>query len=197
MVFVLGAILVAERQGTGTWSQGWRGPLLAGVVAGAAYLTRTSGVAMLPAAIVYYVWKKQPRGALWFTLGMLPAIAGWTLLSRIHAAPVITDVVALCYTNYLGYYGFMNVGPDNILQILWRNVGALLEAMGSLVFPQAMEEGLLAKLILWPIAAAMILGCIRMVRQGFGCLYALFGGVSLAMLLVWHYQPNRNALFCR
>ncbi len=144
MVFLLGAILVAERQGPGVWFQGWRGPLFAGVIAGAAYLTRTSGIALLPAAIAYYLWKRQPRGALWFTLGMLPAIAGWTLWSRMHAAPG-HDVVTLCYTNYLGYY-FLNVGWDNLGQILWRNVSALLESMGSLVFPQAMEEGLLAKL---------------------------------------------------
>jgi hypothetical protein len=71
-------------------------------------------------------------------------------------------------------------------------VNALLESMGSLVFPQAMQEGLLAKLILWPLAVAMILGCVRMVRQGFGQLYALFGGASLAMLLMWHYQPNQR-----
>jgi drug/metabolite transporter superfamily protein YnfA len=189
MVFLLGAILVAERQG-GVSLGGWCGPLLAGAIAGAGYLTRTSGIALLPAAIAYYMWKKQPRGALWFTLGMLPAIAGWMLWSRMHAAPG-HDVVTLCYTNYLGYY-FMNVGRDNILQILWRNGDALLEAMGSLVFPQAMEQGLLARLILWPIAVAMILGCIRMVQQGFGRLYAFFGGVSLAMLLVWHYQPNQR-----
>jgi hypothetical protein len=68
----------------------------------------------------------------------------------------------------------------------------LLESMGSLVFPQAMEEGLLAKVILWPLAVAMILGCVRMVRQGLGRLYALFGGISLAMLLIWHYQPNQR-----
>jgi hypothetical protein len=67
-----------------------------------------------------------------------------------------------------------------------------MESMGSLVFPQAMEEGLLAKLILWPLAVVMILGCVHMVRRGFGRLYALFGGVSLAMLLVWHYQPNQR-----
>ena len=185
LVFLLGAILVADRPDQGDW----RGPLLAGAIAGAAYLTRTSGIALLPAAIAYYIWKKS-RGALWFTLGMLPAIGGWTLWSRMHAAPG-HDVVTLCYTNYLGYY-FMNVGWDNIVQILWRNLSALLESMGSLVFPQAMEEGLLAKLILWPLAVAMILGCIQMVRHGFGRLYALFGGVSLAMLLVWHYQPNQR-----
>lgn len=190
MVFLLGAILIAERQRSGAWSQGWRGPLLAGAIAGGAYLTRTSGVALLPAAIAYYVWKKQPRGALWFTLGMLPAVAGWTLWSRMHAAPG-HDVVTICYTNYLGYQ-FLNVGWDNLGQVLWRNLSALLEAMGSLVFPQAMGEGLLAKLILWPLAVAMILGCIRMVRQGLGRLYVLFGGVSFAMLLVWHYQPNQR-----
>jgi drug/metabolite transporter superfamily protein YnfA len=190
MMFLLGAVLVADRPDQGGWSHGWRGPLLAGAIAGAGYLIRTSGIALLPAAIAYYVWKKQPRHALWFALGMLPAIAGWMLWSRIHAAPG-HDVVTLCYTNYLGYY-FMNVGWDNLGNILWRNVSALLEAMGSLVFPQAMEEGLLAKLILWPLALAMILGCVRMVRQGFGRLYAFFGGVSLAMLLVWHYQPNQR-----
>jgi len=184
MAFLLGAILIAER------SHGWHGLLLAGAIAGAGYLTRTSGIALLPAAIAYFLWKRRSRGALWFTLGMLPAIAGWMIWSRTHAAPG-QDVVTLCYTNYLGYY-MTNVGWDNIGHIIGRNLNALLEAMGSLVFPQAMEEGLLAKLILWPLAFAMILGCTRMVRQGFGRLYALFGGVSLAILLIWHYQPNQR-----
>ena len=47
MVFLLGAILVADRPYQG----GWRGPLLAGAIAGAGYLTRTAGIALLPAAI--------------------------------------------------------------------------------------------------------------------------------------------------
>src|SRR5260221_6684400 len=124
MVFMLGAISAAERPD----QSGWRGPLLAGAIAGAGYLTRTSGIALLPAAIAYYIWKKQRRGALGFTVGILPAIAGWTLWSRLHAAPG-HDVVTLCYTNYLGYYR-MNVGWDNIGHVLWRNLNALLEAMG-------------------------------------------------------------------
>jgi hypothetical protein len=147
-------------------------------------------MALLPAAIANYFLKKRPGDAFWFTLGMLPAIAGWTLWSRIHAAPE-QDIVTVCYTNYLRYQ-FLNVGWDNIVQILWRNLSALLEAMGSLVFPQAMEEGFLAKLILWPLAVAMILGCVRLVRQGYAGLYALFGGVSAALLLIWHYEPNQR-----
>jgi hypothetical protein len=186
MVFLLGAILMADRPDQGNW----RGPLFAGVIAGAAYLTRTSGIALLPAAIAYYCWGKRPRAALWFALGMLPAIAGWAAWSRMHAAPG-HDVVTLCYTNYLGYY-LMNVGWDNLGQVLWRNLSALLESIGSLVFPQMMEEGPLAKSILWPLGVVMILGCVRMVRQGAGRLYAFFGAVSLAMLLIWHYQPNQR-----
>jgi len=46
--------------------------------------------------------------------------------------------------------------------------------------------------ILWPLALAMIVGCVRMVRQGYARLYALFGLVSVGMLLVWHYQPNQR-----
>ncbi len=182
MVFLFGAILLAERSG-------WRWALGAGVIAGAAYLTRTSGIALLPAAIAYYCFKKQARGALCFTLGMLPAVAGWMVWSRLHAAPG-QDVVTLCYTNYLGYY-FTNVGWDNIGHVVARNAGALLEAMGSLVFPQMME-GWLARVLLWPLGLAMIVGCVRMVRQGYARLYALFALVSAAILLVWHYQPNQR-----
>ena len=182
MVFLLGAMLAAEREG-------WRWALFAGLLAAAAYLTRTSGIALLPAAIAYYYSKKQARGALWFALGMLPAVAGWAVWSRLHAAPG-QDVVTLCYTNYLGHY-FTNVGRDNIGHVLARNTGALFEAMGSLVFPQMMD-GWLAKGILWPLALATIVGCVRMVRRGYARLYALFGLVSAGMLLVWHYQPNQR-----
>jgi hypothetical protein len=179
MVFLFGAMVLAER----------RSAFLAGLLTGAAYLTRTSGIALLPAAIAYYYWRKQVRGGVWFTLGMLPAVVSWAVWSRLHAAPG-HDVVTLCYTNYLGYY-FTNVGWDNIGHVLARNTGALLEAMGSLVFPQMME-GWLAKVLLWPLGVAMIVGCVRMVQRGHARLYALFGVVSVAMLLVWHYQPNQR-----
>ena len=182
MVFLFGALLAAERSG-------WRWALLAGAIAGAAYLTRTSGIALLPAAIAYYCSKKQARGGLAFTLGMLPAMAGWAVWSRLHAAPG-HDVVTLCYTNYLGYY-FTNVGWDNIAHVLARNSASLLEAMGSLVFPQMME-GWLAKVILWPLAGLMIAGCVRMVRQGYARFYTLFALVSAGMLLVWHFQANQR-----
>ncbi len=185
MVFLFGAIWAAEHPD----GRGWKWPLLAGGIAGAAFLARTAGIALLPAAVVYYLWKRNYRGALWFLAGMLPAVAGWTLWTHGYAAPG-RDVVTMSYTNYVAYQ-FYNVGWDNFGQVLWNNVDALLLAMGSLVFPQ-MLVGLPAKLILEPLGIAMILGCVRMSRKHGSLLYPLFGAISLAMLVVWHFQPNQR-----
>jgi len=179
LAILLGAFLSAEK----------KRPLTAGLLAGAAYLARTAGIAMLPAAIVYFLIRRRPRDAAWFSIGMLPAIIGWTVWCHLHQAPR-HDIVTLCYTSYTGYQ-FFNVGWDNFTVVLWKNFDALLEAMGSFVFPQ-MLNGLAGKAILQPIAIAMILGCVRLVRRGELLLYALFGVFSAAMLLVWHFPPNQR-----
>ena len=185
MVFLLAAILIADRQDQTAWY--W--PLLVGALAGACYLVRTAGIVLLPAAIAYYLSTKQPRKAFWFALGMLPAVAGWMLWSRMHAAPG-RDLVTVAYTNYIESYR-RSVGWDNIAVILWNNVSSMLESFGSLIFPQ-MVRGLLAKLILQPLGVAMILGSMRIIRKGYGGLYAWFAGFYVAMLLVWNFLPNQR-----
>ncbi len=179
LTILLAAILSAEKHL----------PLQAGLLGGAAYLARTAGIAFLPAAILYFLIRRRPRDAAWFSIGMLPAIVGWTVWCHLHQAPG-HDIVTLCYTSYTGYQ-FFNVGWDNFTVVLWKNLDALLEAMGSFVFPQ-MLNGLAGKVILQPIAIAMILGCVRLVRRGELLLYAIFGLFSSAMLLVWHFPPNQR-----
>ena len=183
MVFLFAAMFFAEKTDR-SYSA-----LIAGVLAGAGYLARTAGIALLPAAIIYFIWIKQPRRALWFTLGMIPAVAAWTLWTRTHAAPG-HDPLTLCYTNYVGYQ-FYNVGWDNFASVLWQNASDLLVAMGSLIFPQ-MLAGLPEKLLLPPLAIAMILGGVRLVRNGHARLYAIFGTISLLMLVLWHFPPNQR-----
>ena len=185
LVFLMGALVAAEKRGRD--DRWW--PLAAGLIGGAGYLARTAGIALLPAAIAYFLLRRRARAALWFTAGMLPSVAGWTLWAHLHAAGG-HDIVTLCYTSYTGYQ-FFNVGWDNIGVVLWKNFDALLEAMGSLVFPQ-MLNGLPAKIVLQPIALAMILGLVRMARRGEALLYSLFAAVSAAMLLVWHFTPNQR-----
>jgi hypothetical protein len=184
LVLALAAMLAAERSSKGRW---W--PLIAGAIAGAAYLARTAGLALLPAGIVFFLLRRRPRAALWFTAGMLPAIAGWTVWCALHASPG-RDIVTLCYTSYSGYQ-FLNVGWDNFGSVLWQNFDALLESIGSMVFPQVLQ-GLASKVILQPLAVFMVLGIVRMVRRGEALLYALFAAFSAVMLLVWHYPPNQR-----
>jgi hypothetical protein len=186
MAFMFGAVLLVEPDSGRT---NWYWPLLAGVLAGAGYLVRTAGMVFLPAAIAYYAWKKKPRQALWFALGMLPAMAAWTLWTHAHAAPG-RDVVTVAYTNYIASY-IHSVGWDNIAVILWNNFSAMLESFGSLVFPQ-MIQGILAKFILQPLGVAMILGVIKMLRKGYGGLYAWFSGFYVALLMIWHFLPNQR-----
>ena len=182
MVFMLAAILLAENPGRE------RDALFAGVLAGLGYLVRTAGIALLPAAIIYYLWTRQGRKALWFTTGIVPAIAAWMLWSRVHIPPG-GDVVSLYYTNYFGYQMY-NVTLDNVHLVLWKNVSGLLESFGSFVFPQ-MIQGLPAKLILQPLGLAMILGCVRMFRRRVS-LYAIFAVLSTCVLLLWHGIPNQR-----
>jgi hypothetical protein len=133
--------------------------------------------------------RKRPSLAAWFAIGMLPAIAAWLAWTRAHAAPG-HDEVTLLYTSYIGYQ-WLNVDWSNIKLVLWNNVSALLEAVGSLIFPQ-MIGGILAKMILQPLAVLMILGVVNLFRERRAQLYALFSAISAAMLLVWHYQPNQR-----
>ena len=184
LVLALAAMLAAERSEKGRW---W--PLVAGVIGGTAYLARTAGIALLPAGVVYFILRRRPRAALWFTLGMLPAIAGWMAWCRVHAAPG-QDLVTLYYTGYTGWQ-FLNVGWDNFGSVVWQNFDALLESMGSMVFPQ-MLQGLAGKVILQPLAIFMVLGLVRMVRRGEALLYVLFAAFSVGMLLVWHGPSNQR-----
>jgi hypothetical protein len=187
LVFLLAAMLASEkRQGKDVVY-----PLAAGILAGGAYLARTAGIALLPAAICYFFLRRRRRAAMWFAAGMLPAIAGWTIWCGMHAARG-QDIVTLCYTNYIGYF-LMDVGWDNLASVLWQNFDALLDSMGSMVFPQ-MLQGFVGKVILQPLAIFIVLGCVRMVRRGEAVLYSTYAIFSMMLMLVWHFPPNQRFL---
>jgi hypothetical protein len=42
------------------------------------------------------------------------------------------------------------------------------------------------------IAVAMLAGVVRMVRRGVAVDYAIFGAVSVGILLVWHYPATER-----
>jgi hypothetical protein len=180
--WILALFLVVSRGGM-------RMAILAGILAGAAYLSRTAGVALLVSVPAYLIWKKEIRSAMAFAAAMLPFTAGWMLWTRTHAIHT-TDPTLLYYTDYVRYQ-FLNVGFDNLGVVLWKNIDQILYGMGSLVLPK-IADSLPVKILTQVIAVAMISGIVRLVRRQIAIDYALFALISTGILMVWHFPPNER-----
>jgi hypothetical protein len=161
----------------------------AGAVAGLAYLTRSAGIAMLPAAIVYFALRGKWRRGLWFTAAMAPFIAGWMLWAGLHQAHS-ADSALMHYTDYLGYeiYTLKHV---SVPVLLWKNIDSLLWGLGMLIQPKFVNSQVL-KILASAMGVAMISGVVRMVRRGHGVLYALFAAGSVLMFVVFYYPPDER-----
>jgi hypothetical protein len=180
--FLLATFLIARRAG-------WKMALLAGVVGGLAYLTRTAGVALLLSTPAWYILRRDFRRALIFIGAMLPFVAAWSLWTRAHMlAPAGADLIY--YVDYVRFQ-FLNVDLKNFAVVLWKNVDQLLYAFGSLAIPQMISAGPV-KILTQVLGIAAITGIVRMARRGVAIDYALFAAVSSAMLMVWHFPPNER-----
>ena len=170
--------------------------LLAGVIAGAAYLTKTAALPLLLAAPFYCAWRKHPRSALAFAAGMAPAIAGWNWWMRAHLVRT-PDGLNLYYTDYLGYQLY-NVGLRDLPAVLARNLDALVSSTGSLLFGFMQRDGaapnLATVLLLHVIGILAIAGTVRHVRQFGVTPYHLFAACYAGLLVIWHYPPNERFL---
>jgi len=163
--------------------------LLAGILAGCAYLSRTAGIALLISMPAWYLWRREFRRALAFAAGMLPFILGWTLWSGAHKIAT-TNTTLIYYTDYVKFE-LLNVGLDNLAVVLWKNFDQLLFSIGSLILPEYLELQPI-KIVTQVVAIAMISGTVRLARRGIAVPYALFALLSSAMLLVWHYPSNQR-----
>jgi hypothetical protein len=148
--FVLGTFLLARREGMAAI-------VLAGLVAGCAYLARTAGIALLISMPAWLLWRRERRRAGVFALTMLPFVAGWMLWSHAHRVPG-ADSTLTYYTDYLGYQ-FANVGFDNLAVVLWKNADQILYGMGALALPKVFDA-LPLKILTQVIAVAMLAGVV-------------------------------------
>jgi hypothetical protein len=179
---VLACLLLARRPGN-------TAIFLAGVMAAAAYLSRTAGIALLISIPALLLWTRQWRRTALFLAPLLPAVAAWTLWGALHK-PASSDLTLMYYTDYLRYE-FVNVGWDNLALVVWKNLDQLLYGMGSLVLPKVIDLPPV-KILAQVIAVAMIAGVVRLARRGVAVDYALFALVSVGILLVWHFPPNER-----
>ena len=163
--------------------------IAAGVVGGLAYLTRSAGIVLFVAAVIYLSTKKKRRAALLFAAGMLPFVAGWTLWARLHQLPT-NDPSLIYYTDYFRNQLYSLSLSDFHLYV-WRNIDALLWGLGGLIVPKVTSSWFL-KILAQVIAVAMIAGIVRMVRRGQGVLYALFVAMGAVLLCVCTFPANER-----
>jgi hypothetical protein len=180
--FVLMTLLLAEGNGI-------RWMILAGIAATAAYLTRTAGIALLIAIPAWLLWKRRRGDALGFILTMLPGIAAWSIWSR-SVMDKSADRTVIYYVDYLRYQ-FINVGLDNLAVVVWKNFDQALYGIGSLILPKVVDTSLV-KILTEALAVAAISGVVRLVREGKMVSYALFGLVSVVILILWHFPPTER-----
>lgn len=184
--FALGALLWLEKEEVNP-----RDLLIAGVLAGLAYLARTAGIAFLISVPAVFLWQRKLRHTLLFTLPLLPAVAGWMLWTHFHKVPEPDEVLSY-YTDYLGYY-LRSVSVADLPVMLWKDLDSMVYSIGSMVMPQV-AGGRLLKIVTQVLAVAMISGIVRLVRQRVALHFATFGLVSALMLAVWNYPPNERFL---
>ena len=179
--WLLATVLVASRGGV-------RMALIAGLLGGCAYLSRTAGIALLVSVPAWMAWKKEWRRAAVFVAAMSPAVIGWMLWTRTHMAHT-SDWVTIYYTDYIRY--LLHNGIRDVPLILWKNVDQLLYAMGSMAMPR-IYDSLPLKILTQVTAVAMISGTVRLVRRGFGLPYACFALVTAAILLVCNFPSTER-----
>jgi hypothetical protein len=182
------ALLLVEKSADTESSWGW--VLAAGVVGGAAYLTRSAGIVLLASGVLYlWLLRKQRLKAAVFAAAMFPFVVGWTLWAHLHQ--LHTNDVALVY--YIDYfrYELINVSLSNLHLVLWKNVDGLIWGLGSLVLPKV-TDSLLMKILAVSLGVAMISGIVRLVRAGKAVHYAMYSAGAAFMLVIWHFPPNER-----
>lgn len=184
---LLGAFILIERAAKGNRTALWA--LAAGGVGGLAYLTRSAGIALLAAGLLYLWFRGARRNALILAATMLPVIAAWMLWVRLHAYHG-TDSPLVYYTDYFRYEIYQ-ITPKTLHLFLWKNLDGLVSSLGYLVLAK-IRTSLFLKILAEVVGVATISGIVRMVRGGRAALYSIFAAGTCFLLVIWHFPPDER-----
>jgi hypothetical protein len=189
--WLLLALLLAQRISRQEDSWSWLA-VLAGLVGGGAFLTRSAGLFLLISTPALFLLQRRARAAVLFAAGMLPAVAGWMLWSRANR-PTSDEASTLYYLDYFAYYR-QTVSIDDLPLLAMQNINGLLVAIGDLVMFDISGSWFgfqLARLI----GFAALAGVLRTARTRGWSHYAAFGLAQAAVLTVWNFPPNTRFVF--
>jgi hypothetical protein len=182
--FLLSALLTIERAGNASAA-------VAGLLAGAAYLTKVAALPLMVTVPALLLLRGQRRRALIFATVMAPCVLAWTGWAYAHQS-ASTDIVTLYYTNYLGFQLY-NVGVHDLPILIWKNLDGIFGGISGLMIFEITQSpwGVLLARVL---ALGATLGTVRLARYGGWTQFHAFAGAYVGILLVWHYRPNERFL---
>ena len=176
LCFLLASILAIERAIESPRAYLWAAT--GGLLAGAAYLTRTAGLPLLIAVPIFCFLRRRARLALIFLACSLPAAAAWHFWTSAHAASGDVSYVQE-YLRIIRANGFF----ANILTQIAALAGAAAEDFLTGI------ADLLHGIPIYPILlVAALAGLIRLSRRLHWRLLAIFTFLYLPMLVCWWYH---------
>ena len=165
---------------------------LAGLLGGAAYLTKAAALPLLAVAPVWLLWQRRRRGAVAFAVPALLAGIGWSAWVAANGTPP-RDATEAYYLSYLADLRFQFRLAD-VPGILWANVHTFLASAGNLLVPDSIQIPGIGKNLSRLLGIFAIVGIARQGRRlglGLACLY---GAAYAVMVIAWVYPPNERFL---
>jgi len=164
--------------------------VLAGMCAGAAYLTKSVAAPLLVTVPLGFALRQHYRKAGVFFATMLPAVAAWQWWVARHLTHT-RDLATMYYTDYVRYQ-FYNVPLHDLPLVIWYNLDGFLMGAGRLlVFDIPYGSKHLERVV----AVAAIAGCVRLAMRRREWQYSLAALGMAALLLVWHFPPDQRFVF--
>ncbi|MBV6520739.1 MAG: hypothetical protein MNPFHGCM_00857 [Gemmatimonadaceae bacterium] len=188
MAGLFGVLLLAE---SSVDTRGPRRAFASGVAAGALALVRTIGVAMLPAALLVFLWKRRPRDAAAFAVGALLLLLPWQLWVSAHAAEV-PAVLNGKYGSYLPWLiaGYGDGGLPFLRDVVTSNVQGLAAMFGFAFMPVVAEPPRMAAIA--AVSLFVAAGSAMLVMRA--PITATFLWAYLSIAIVWPFDPARFLL---
>jgi hypothetical protein len=185
---LLASMILAEKAGSHCASL--RLPILAGLCAALAYLTKSSASPLLLTVPLCFAMRRQFSNAALFFAAMLPAPLLWQWWVSQHLSSS-WDLVTLYYTNYFGFEIY-NVPLRDVPLVAWHNFDGFLTGTGKLLTFDIPYGSIHLERV---VAVAAVAGCVRLARRTQKLQYPLAALGLSVLLLVWHFKPDQRFVF--
>lgn len=189
LTLLFGALLLTDRAvDGGNAASALRRGALAGLAAGCAVLTRTAGMALVPAIVIALVVARRRGPALAAAAAAMCVVAPWQLWSAAHAHDLAPSLRG-SYGPYLEWVLrlYHERGAAFAASVAAHNVVVLFRTAGVVLFPVA--PFLLRPLLVGLALVVFAVGAMATGRRAVAP--AIFLGAYALLVLPWPYAPER------